>query len=245
MSNRTLAEMRSRVRRLAHDLYTAETERTYENEDVDWALEDALNELSDRLLADDLGRWSLLTVGEETEIATTEAAAAVELPADCLRLERVEWFDDDVDDEDEWRVLPQLSQPPPPADVMALSRQTSVEVGYRTVAGSAGRAVGWRVNEPGDSIRLYPWDSVDSMTIRLVYLAEPVWAGTATSRLGLPVGADEIVELMAADKLTADEPRDEKRMVMYRARLDGRYQRWVMGRARGKVDRGQRIAGEA
>jgi hypothetical protein len=240
MSNRTLAEMRLRVRRLAHDLKTATAEKTYPDGDVDVALSDSLRELTDRLLADEVGRWALLTVGEDLAVTTAAEAAQVELPEECLRLEWVQWLGEEGD----WLELPRLGLVWPSADVRAsMSRQTSVVLGFRTVAGTVGGARGWRPNEDGLSVRLWPWDEGEALTIRLVFLGAPGWGLTATSRLGLPEGADELLELMAGDKLTADEPRDEKRMVLYRARLDGRYGRWVAGRARGKIDRGQLVAG--
>jgi hypothetical protein len=243
MSNRTLAEMRLRVRRLAHDMKTSTQERTYSDADVAVALSDSLRELVDRLLADDRGRWSLLVLGEALEISTAEAAGEIELPEECLRLELVQRLREDG----QWVRLRRLPEAVPTAEVMALSRRLSADLGYRALPGEAGGEgcpAGWRASEDGLSIALWPWGTGDAVTVRLGYLAEPAWTLTETARIPLPTGADEIVELMAGDKLTADEPRDEKRMAIYRARLDGRYLRWVGGRARGKVDRGQAVAGE-
>lgn len=237
--NRTLTQMRQRVRRLAHDLHTATGEKTYSDPDVDVALEDALGELTDRLLADDLGRWALVKESEGVVVETAGAAAAIALPEDCLRLEQVRR----MDAEGQWRMVRRAGCDWPGKMGMAGSRETSVELGYRVLAVTDGGGKVWEPDEVGSFIRLRPWGTGDAETIRFVYLAAPEWAGTATSRLALPDGADQLVELMAADGLTADEPRDEKRMAIYRARVDGRYQRWVQGRARGKVDRGQKVAG--
>lgn len=236
---RTLERMRERTRRLAHDLKTT---RTYDTEDLDDALRDALLDLVDQLLGDSTGLWALYRVTAGSVPADTGAVA---LPEDCLRLLRVEALESDGTT---WRRLPLVqSRSLAAGDDPLVWTATAAGIGLAArlgVAGGAGSvASGFRVLEDGSGIALVP-QGVAAPTLRLGYLGEVDFPAAKTAAVALPAGADELLELLAADKLTADEPRDEKRMVMYQSRFAARYRRWTEGRARGAVPRGQLVAGE-
>lgn len=231
---RTLAQMKARVRRLAHDL----AQKSYDAVEVGFALEDALSDLVDRLLDDDLGMASLLAVGDA---ADPDDSTSVDLPDDCLRLLRVEAQLSDGS----WRELPRrdAGEYPVDDDVTAFSATAALVEEAGEMYAGASVPVGFALLADGEGIELLPRE-ITGVTMRFVYLREVEMPTVSTDCVALPNGADEILELIAADKLTADEPRDQKRMVMYNTRLESRYSRWVKGRGRGKVDRSQQIAGE-
>jgi len=229
--------MRERVRRLGHDL----TQQTYDSALLDDALLDAFHDLMDRLLADERAQWVLYRV---TEGEVPADGSAVALPEGCLRLLKVQARLSDGT----WCSLPRLPGAGwVPAEDVAARTATGVALGISGrvlgLTGATGMPAGWRPNEDGESVALLP-TGVAGATIRMGYLAAQEWPVAARESVALPEGADELLELLAADKLTADEPRDEQRMAMYMTRFEARYGRWSAGRARGAVPRGQQVAGE-
>lgn len=232
---RTLEQMRERVRRLAHDL----SEQTYTDGDVDAALEDAYHDMVDRMLDQPMAGWALhrVSAGE-----VPEDAAAIALPEGCLRLLRVQVrLASGV-----WADLPRLAgRGWACAEDLAARTATglAVALGARTAPPGGSMPAGYRVLEDGTGIALVP-EGVTGATVRMCYLGEPAWPTVGQDAVALPAGADELLELLGADKLTADEPRDDKRMAVYTARFEARWARWAAGRARGAVPRGQQVAGE-
>jgi hypothetical protein len=230
--------MRERVRRLAHDL----SELTYVDADVDYALQDAFEELLDRILAEPAAMPALLSA---TTGAEPEDPDAMELPTDCLRLLKVQAR---ATGATYWQDLQQLGQevagllPEDASDRTAT--WAALGLSERIAPpGCLSVALGYLVEpEGGETLALVP-EGLTGVEVRMVYLAKPTWPTAARDAVELPDGADEILELLAADKLTADEPRDDKRMAIYRSRIEARWQRWTMGRARGLVPRGQEVAG--
>lgn len=226
---RSLAEMTDVVQALVHDT----TGKTYGATLVAARLRDAHRDLLDRMMADPLASRCLLAVGD-----ATDAAEEVELPAACARLLRVEWYDDSSA---RWLRLPTRQQCPEPDAPLSLRSSTFEILGTEGVSGMV--PLNWRSAEDGASILLHPPECEG--TIRLVYLATPAFPAGAAYELDLPEGADELVEYLAADKLCAMEPLDQKRLQTYAALFSARYATWRQGLAAGRVDRTQRYVAEA
>ena len=224
---RTLAEMSTMVSALAHD----RTQKTYVAAMVAARLRDAFRDLVDRMLADPLAIRCLRKVGEETAVADR-----LTLPADCARLLRVElWNETD----EEWFPLPN-DQQGAMGGVAPLPRSATFEILGSSYAGASPRT--WRADADGAAILLWPLEATG--TVRLVYIRLPAWPAGSAGLMDLPEGADELVEYLAADKLIAMEPQDQRRLQTYASFFSARYQTWREGVTRGRIEQTQRYVAE-